>query len=137
MKKILFLLPLFILALVGCSKTEVHADMYFLGSNLSPDVDDDFEILDTYSKYVNNEKSLKDYEESFFENHSLIILYLNDSTTGNKYGLREVSKTNSKLTIFIEYIEYGVGQAFSTTVYCVEVEAKGIKKVEVKRITNE
>ena len=28
-------------------------------------------------------------------------------------------------------------QAFSTTVYCVEVESKGIKKVEVKRITKE
>ncbi len=137
MKKILLLLPLFILALVGCSKVEVNADMYFLSSNLSPDVDDDFEILDTYSKYVNNGKSLKNYEESFFENHSLIILYLNDSTTGNKYGLREVSKTNSKLAIYVECIEYGVMPAFSITAYCVEVEAKGIKKVEVKRITRE
>ncbi|MDE6656083.1 MAG: hypothetical protein K2J85_03740, partial [Anaeroplasmataceae bacterium] len=89
------------------------------------------------SKYLSNGKLLKDYEENFFENHSLIILYLNDSTTGNRYRLKEASKVNSKLTIYIEYIEYGLDQAFSTTVYCVEVESKGIKEVEVKRITKE
>ncbi len=133
MKKILLLLPL-LLILVGC-KVEVNANMYFLGSDLSTAGDNNFEILDTYSKYVNNGKLLKDYEEDFFENHSLIILYLNDSTTGNRYGLKEVSKTNSKLTIYVECIEYGLMPAFSTAVYCVEVEAKGIKKVEVKRIT--
>lgn len=136
MKNILFLLSL-LLALVGCSKVEVNANMYFLGSNLSPVGDDDFEILDSYSKYVGSGKSLKDYEESFFEKHSLIILYLSDSTTGNRYGLKETSKINNKLTIYVECIEYGIMPAFSTTAYCVEVESKGIKKVEVKRITKE
>lgn len=43
-------------------------------SNLSSDIDDDFKILDIYSKYIDNRKSLKNYEEIFFENHSLIIL---------------------------------------------------------------
>ncbi len=137
MKKILFLLPLLLLALVGCSKVEVNADMYFLGSDLSPTGDDDFEILDSYSKYIGNGKLLKDYEEKFFESNTLILIYLNDSTTGNRYGLREASKTNNKLTIYVECIEYGIMPAFSTTAYCVEVEAKGIKKVEVKRITKE
>ncbi len=135
MKKILFLLPLFLLVLVGC-KVEVNANMYFLGSDLSPAGDDDFEILDSYSKYVSNGKLLKDYEEDFFENHSLIILYLNDSTSGNEYALKEASKVNSKLIIKVEIIKFGLSPAFSTTVYCVEVEAKGIKKVEVKRITD-
>ena len=137
MKKILLLLPLLLLALVGCSKTEVNANMYFLGSDLSPAGDDDFEILDTYSKYVSNGKLLKDYEEDFFENHSLIILYLNDSTSGNEYTLKETSKVNSKLIIKVEIIKYGLSPAFSIVAYCVEVEAKGIKKVEVKRIAKE
>ncbi len=130
-------MPLLLLALVGCSKVEVNADMYFLGSDLSPTGDDDFEILDSYSKYIGNGKLLKDYEEKFFESNTLILIYLNDSTTGNRYGLREASKTNNKLTIYVECIEYGIMPAFSTTAYCVEVEAKGIKKVEVKRITKE
>lgn len=137
MKKILLLLPLLLLALVGCNKVEVNADMYFLGSDLSPAGDDDFEILDSYSQYTSNGKLLKDYEEKFFESNTLILIYLTDSTTGNRYGLKEVSKSNSKLTIYVEYIQEGLSQAFSITAYCIEVEAKGIKEVEIKRITKE
>ena len=141
MKKILLILPLLLLTLVGCSKVEVNADMYEIKDGVyEQEVKDyEYEILSTYEDYQKNQNydSLHTYEKDYFNNHAILILYIRDSTTGNRYGLKEVSKTNSKLTIFIEYIEYGMDQAFSTTVYCVEVEAKGIKKVEVKRITKE
>lgn len=141
MKKILLILPLLLLTLVGCSKVEVNADMYEIKDWVyEQEVKDyEYEILSTYEDYQKNQNydSLHTYEKDYFNNHAILILYIRDSTTGNRYGLKEVSKTNSKLTIFIEYIEYGMDQAFSTTVYCVEVEAKGINKVEVKRITKE
>lgn len=141
MKKILLILPLLLLTLVGCSKVEVNADMYEIKDGVyEQEVKDyEYEILSTYEDYQKNQNydSLHTYEKDYFNNHAILILYIRDSTTGNRYGLKEVSKTNSKLTIFIEYIEYGMDQAFSTTVYCVEVEAKGINKVEVKRITKE
>lgn len=142
MKKILLLLPLLLLALlVGCSKVEVNANMYEIKDWVyEQEVKDyKYEILNNYEDYQNNKNhdSLHNYEEEYFNNHVILILYIRDSTSGNRFGLKEVSKTNSNLTIYVEYIEYGMDQAFSTTVYCVEVESKGIKKVEVKRITKE
>ena len=138
MKKKFFLILLFLLFLVSCSKTTINAKMYQLKDwEYSEKVDDyKYEIFDTYSDYETskNMPNLKAYEEDYFKNSSLIIIYLRDSTYGNSYELKEACKINDELKIRMERVFEGLGQSFSTTAYCIEVESKNIRTVEVERI---
>ena len=138
MKKVILLLSLLLLFLVSCSKTTINAKMYQLKDwEYGEKVDDyKYEILDTYSDYETskNMPNLKAYEEDYFKNSSLIIIYLRDSTYGNSYELKEACKINDELKIRMERVFEGLGQSFSTTAYCIEVESKNISMVEVNRV---
>ncbi len=141
MKKILLLLPLFILALVGCSKVEVNADMYKIKDWVyEQEVKDyKYEILNTYEDYQRNQNydSLHNYEKDYFESNTLILIYLYEHSSGFKWTIKNSYKSGNTISLEIWDESFEVQPMITSSAYCVEVEAKGIKKVEVKRITRE
>ncbi len=139
MKKILLLLPLLLLILVGC-KVEVKTNMYEIKDWVYEEEvkDYDYEILNTYDDYQKhqNHNCLHHYEENYFESNTLILLYLYEHSSGFKWTIKNSYKSGN--TIFLEIYDssFEVQPVITMSSYCVEVEAKGIEKVEIKRITN-
>lgn len=137
MKKILLLLPLLLIALVGCKKNEVNASMYEIKDLVYEEEvkDYSYEILNTYEDYQQNQnhKYLHHYEEDFFESNTLIILCLYEYNSGYKWKITNCYKRGNQLSLELFNEAFEVQPAFSASAYCVEVEVKGIKKVEVKR----
>ena len=137
MKKVILLLSLLLLFLVSCSKTTINAKMYQLKDWEYTEKFDDYkyEILDTYNDYESNQNksNMNEYDKVFFDNNSLIIIYLKEPSY-NKYELKEASKINSSLTITVERVLEGLTLGMMTLSYCIEVESKNISMVEVNRV---
>ncbi|MDE6414889.1 MAG: hypothetical protein K2K48_05700 [Anaeroplasmataceae bacterium] len=141
MKKILLLFPLLLLVLVGCSKAEVNADMYKIKDWVyKQEVKDyKYEILNTYEDYQKNQNHdcLHSYEKDYFESNTLILVYLYEHSSGFKWTIKNSYKSGNTISLEICDESFEVQPMITSSAYCVEVEAKGIKKVEVKRITKE
>ena len=141
MKKILLLLPLLLLALVGCSKTEVNADMYKIKDWVYEQgvKDYKYEILNTYDDYQKNQNHdcLHNYEKDYFESNTIVLIYLYEHSSGFKWKITNSYKSGNTISLEICDESHMVQPMITSSAYCVEVEAKGIKKVEVKRITKE
>ena len=110
MNKKLFILPLLLLFLVSCSKTKIPASMYQLENYESSETIEDYkyEIINTYNDYQNNQNKsyLKNYDETYFNKSSLIIIFLKEPAP-NKYELKEVNNVNNSLVINIECVFEG------------------------------
>ena len=126
MKKILLVLPLLVLALVGCSKTEVHADMYKIKYWVyEQEVKDyKYEILNTYEDYQKNQNHdcLHSYDKNYFESNTLILVYLYEHSSGFKWRITNSYKSGN--TIFLEICDesFEVQPMITSSAYCVEVE---------------
>ncbi len=137
MKKIILLLLLLLFPLVGCKKLEVNANMYEIKDWIYEEEVKDYkyEILNTYDEYQKNQNQycLHHYEEDYFESNTLILLYLYEHSSGFKWTIKNSYKSGN--TIFLEIYDssFEVQPMITMSSYCVEVESKGIKKVEVKR----
>ena len=140
MRKVLSLLFLTLFLLVGCTKNGINAHMYEIPDFVCEEKIDDYyyEIIDTYDDYQKNlnYNKIEKYNKNYFSNNSLIIIYIRDSTTRNKYSLNEVVRENEKLKIVVERVYRGIGQCFTIVSYCVEVNIKNIQEVEIDKIAN-
>ena len=127
---------LFVLA--SCSKTTINAQMYEINDfKCEVEINDYFyEILNNYDDYCENVNynNIHDYSKDYFLNSSLVIIYIRDSTNANKYALKEIVKNINKLEISVERTSQGISQVFSTVSYCVEIECKNVKKVEIIKV---
>ena len=130
-----FLLFMFLLTLVSCKSITINTSMYEINDFKCEEVIDNYyyDILDTYDDYENNlnYENINKYSKEYFNNSSLIIIYVRDSTNNNKYSLKKSIKYNDKLEIILERVSQGLSQVFSTVSYCVEIDSKNITTVEI------
>ncbi len=140
MKKIILLFFLLVV-LVGCSRTSLNANMYEIKDYKCEEEFDDYyyEILNTYEDYQKNKnyERMNSYSKDYFSNSSLVIIFIKDSTNANKYALKDSFEFNNVLKVSLERVSQGLSQVFSTVSYCIEIESKNIKSVEINKIMND
>ena len=80
---------------------------------------------------------MNNYSKDYFSNSSLVIIFIKDSTNANKYALKDSFEFNNVLKVSLERVSQGLSQVFSIVSYCIEIESKNIKRVEINRIMND
>ena len=80
---------------------------------------------------------MHNYKEDYFESNTLILIYLYKHSSGFKWRIINSYKRGNTISLDICDDSYEVQPMTTTSSYCVEVEEKKKKKVEVKRITTE